>query len=449
MSENIESKGQDSGIHFLQIPIQLVEDENVTNDEQKIFALIQYYDCTNKHCYASNDYIGCVLKLHENTVSKAINNLIKLGYLVKVSFDGRNRVIKINPEFTIVTRSLLESFNNRIENYKKQRASSKEKKNSDPIAGRTLHQSQDVHIDKRIKEEDSFLEEKNNSDSTASVASLPSAVQDTDTRFARTSVSRSSLRNPTNGIQPKKFIPSDRAKIIIDHWNSKDNLVKHKEGTKLYKEISLLIDKIYNGKVFDLKILRKDFIDSIDQFHLSATHLDYEPTKSDYKEHLKKTSLLDFLYKPTSDSDKHKSLFRFHLDNPAVLCNNGTGAVRTRKSDVPAISILSDWYKLHATNPNGNGVHHFGLAAQKLKKYKELHINEFNPSLEHWRQCHNVPDDLSMLAVFLCDAVEWDFKKNKGEIPLTAGWLSSDYTFDVRLPKYLSEQAFIYKEYRV
>lgn len=449
MSKEDQEGRQGPGIYFLQIPIQLIEDDNISHDEEKIFALIRYYDCTNKHCYASNAHIGRVLKLHENSVSRAIANLIQSKYVIKVSFDGRRRVLKISPDWEINTRHLLESFNKRCINTSE---------NADPTAVLRLPSQQSEHNNKSNKEEQESLSSKeDNSDFASSVASLPSDADDPETRFARPSVSRSSLKNPTNGIEPKKYIPSDRASIIVDYWNSKDGLRTHKEGTKTYKNTCMLIDKLYSGsadsEIFSKrKFKRQDFIEAIDNFHLSATHLDYEPAKSDYKEHLKRMALIDFLYNGSASTDKTKSLFFYFLNNPAEKVNHGNGAVRTRKSDVPAISILSDWYKLHAANPNGNGAHHFSLAVQRLKEFKELYKDKFIMSLDYWRQCYNVEDELSMLATLLTEAIEEEMKlaeKDGRSIQLTAGWLSSDRTFDVRLPSYLSKKALIKKEYRI
>ena len=272
-------------------------------------------------------------------------------------------------------------------------------------------------------------------------------------------VDRKLFNKPSNSVKPKKpFEPSDRSINIIDHWNSKNGLRFHKTGTQLYKDISNRIDDLYNGKLksdlFKEKTTfqRKDFIEAINQFHLSATHLDYEPLKSSYKEYLQKMSLFDFLYNPSAPTDKNKSLFFHFLNNPAQKVNGGHGAVRTRKSDLPAISILSEWYKNHAVNPNGNGVYHFGLAVQRLKEYAKLHAHEFHPSLDYWRQCYVGADELSFLAMVLTEAIEDEMiqaDKDGRPIQLTSGWLCSDRTFEVRLPKYLSKKNFIKGEYRI
>jgi hypothetical protein len=270
---------------------------------------------------------------------------------------------------------------------------------------------------------------------------------------------RKLFNKPSNSVKTKKpFEPSDRSINIIDHWNSKNGLRFHKTGTQLYKDISNRIDDLYNGKLksdlFKEKTTfqRKDFIEAINQFHLSATHLDYEPLKSSYKEYLQKMSLFDFLYNPSAPTDKNKSLFFHFLNNPAQKVNGGHGAVRTRKSDLPAISILSEWYKNHAVNPNGNGVYHFGLAVQRLKEYAKLHAHEFHPSLDYWRQCYVGADELSFLAMVLTEAIEDEMiqaDKDGRPIQLTSGWLCSDRTFEVRLPKYLSKKNFIKGEYRI
>jgi len=405
----------------------------------------------------------CLLTLSKNTILRELALLVEKGFVDRRSNPkmGWDKTYQYRVNISFIDQKLRHLGYRGLDGYR----FSPELQIETP----ELHfETPELHFETAITENTTettikpFSPKKDPLDEKVGMASLvaprPSDAEDTGARSARPSIDRSAYNRPEGAKrkQPNLNI-SDRAKIILDYWNSKDGLRKHKEGTKTYKAIGDMIDTLYNGKlksdIFkDTKFKRQDFIEAIDQFHLSVTHLDYEPANPDYKNHLRKTSLLDFLYNPVGSTDKHKSLFFHYLTNPAQKVNGGHGAVRTRKSDAPAISILSEWYKSNAVNPNGNGSHHFNMAVQKLKDFKQLYQDRFIMSLDYWRQCYNVEDELSLLAIFLTEAIEEEIKQSeiKGRpVQLTAGWLSSDRTFEIRLPSYLSKKALIRKEYRI
>ena len=52
------------------------------------------------HCIAGNDYFANFCDVSEKTVSRSIQKLIKLGYITKISFNGRIRTLKSNLLFS-------------------------------------------------------------------------------------------------------------------------------------------------------------------------------------------------------------------------------------------------------------------------------------------------------------------------------------------------------------
>ena len=77
------------------IPIEVWEDDRLTMIEKGILAEIDSLD-GEEHCYASNEYIATFCSCSERCVSSAVKKLIDLGYISKVGFDGRTRILKSN-----------------------------------------------------------------------------------------------------------------------------------------------------------------------------------------------------------------------------------------------------------------------------------------------------------------------------------------------------------------
>lgn len=68
-------------------------------EELNIFEqiLLSWIDAlySNEHggCFASNQYLAKKLRVKENTTTKALTKLKKLGLVKQISFDGRKRII--------------------------------------------------------------------------------------------------------------------------------------------------------------------------------------------------------------------------------------------------------------------------------------------------------------------------------------------------------------------
>ena len=78
------------------IPAEIWTDSSLSLLEKALLAEIDSLDATERHCYASNEYFANFFQQTERTISKSIKNLIDLGYITQVSFDGRVRILKSN-----------------------------------------------------------------------------------------------------------------------------------------------------------------------------------------------------------------------------------------------------------------------------------------------------------------------------------------------------------------
>lgn len=75
------------------IPKEIWLDENLSIVEKAILAEIISLD-KESGCFASNQYFAEFCHLTERTVSNAINNLVKGGYVYVKAFDGRHRILQ-------------------------------------------------------------------------------------------------------------------------------------------------------------------------------------------------------------------------------------------------------------------------------------------------------------------------------------------------------------------
>ncbi|PJZ43865.1 helix-turn-helix domain-containing protein [Leptospira brenneri] len=72
---------------------QWMEDLGLTPNQTKLYAEIVSLDAKGG-CFASNEYLGMVLRLKRDTISRLVSQLKKKGLLKQTGFDGRKRFLK-------------------------------------------------------------------------------------------------------------------------------------------------------------------------------------------------------------------------------------------------------------------------------------------------------------------------------------------------------------------
>lgn len=88
------------------IPAEVWLSDELTIYEKAVFAEIDSLDGEN-HCWASNEYLAEFCKMSVPTISRAISKLIQLGYIEKLSFDGRQRVLAVNKNISQIRETYL------------------------------------------------------------------------------------------------------------------------------------------------------------------------------------------------------------------------------------------------------------------------------------------------------------------------------------------------------
>ncbi len=84
------------------IPADIWLNKNLTIYEKAIYAEIDSLD-GDKHCWASNEYLAEFCQMSVPTISRAITHLIELGFIERVSFDGRQRILKVTKESRLIS----------------------------------------------------------------------------------------------------------------------------------------------------------------------------------------------------------------------------------------------------------------------------------------------------------------------------------------------------------
>lgn len=76
------------------IPFRVIKDNRLTSLEKLILIhMVSFSKNDDVYCWSTNQYFCDIYKVSRQTISKSINNLVKLGYL-RSEYDKFNRRIR-------------------------------------------------------------------------------------------------------------------------------------------------------------------------------------------------------------------------------------------------------------------------------------------------------------------------------------------------------------------
>lgn len=93
---NITNEKFEACCKGLWLPMEVLKDKELTLEDTAILMIVDALDSPKCHCTASNEYISTCFGFTENRVSISISKLCTLGYLTKIGFDGRIRILQSN-----------------------------------------------------------------------------------------------------------------------------------------------------------------------------------------------------------------------------------------------------------------------------------------------------------------------------------------------------------------
>ena len=259
-----EEKNPEQGIVFVQIPGEVAFNKKLNKTDTFVFWIIRTLDCTEKHCWASNEFMAERLDISTQTVSNSIAKLKKEEYVTQISFDGRRRVLTINNNYHEKYRNLVEKYNTNEKRLKEASDSAYKKSYKQPI--RSL-----------IGDKDSY----NNSDRRRlSKESL------TDSSESEQGLLTSQTKNDLQELESKQIPPTSLQYNLLDFWNNLPNIpTKHTRfNTKVRLTAAKYFTQLAYGRFGNDKKFKPGFFND---HNLSSSILTKRWTREEIKEGLK------------------------------------------------------------------------------------------------------------------------------------------------------------------
>ncbi len=114
--EIVEIEQNEFNLKYVKMEPELFLNPNLNKTDCLVFCMIEFKD-GEKHCWASNKYIADFLDVSTTTVSTSISRLKEEGYIEEVGFNGRKRILKINPAYKQLKNEHIRKLNGRIKEY--------------------------------------------------------------------------------------------------------------------------------------------------------------------------------------------------------------------------------------------------------------------------------------------------------------------------------------------
>ena len=373
-------------VKFYHIDSELYYCKDLLLTDCFVFAVINGLDGPD-NCWACNKYVADTLDISEVTVSKSIARLVKYKFVKKVSFDGRKRVLKINPDYKKIHADALN----------------------------------EVFIEKKLARENWLGH---------GIGQDPNEEYKPKVPFKQTRKTVEAVEAP------------EEIKTIIKIWE--DGGLRKTRKVELYNKIVKDLIKLKKGTYFNNKPKLEDYhdreftqaeiVEAIDNFTLAAINPFCDPPPSSkYKKVLKGHSLRDFLYNTLNrDSDK-LSLFIYYLENKPKTSSHALPKIDENPEYTKL--IIKEFLRITRSGREPESPfstadeNKFMKASEKLKRFFDVNKRKL---------ASPVYFDMDTQVKVLLKAILFDIGDNENALSmLTPGWLCSDLTFDKRLPVYM------------
>jgi hypothetical protein len=414
-------------LKYLTLPVEVAFNPDLNKNDCIIFCIINILDGPDDHCFASNNYIAKLIGVSETTVSTSISRLIELKYIDRLSVEGVKRVIKINANFKDLYRASLKVFkvylerslkHNNIVIEESKSSFHDDKRNAFSVPGSGgVFQDSSSNITQQDKPYSNKLYRQ------AKERRLPPSPSQKD-------ILKEARQNNPPQETKSKHIPkvSQEIQEILDHW--KDNNL-HVSGltTKEHLKSVKKLRKLIKGKLFDREYTLEDIKLSMNRFAI-ATH---DPT----------------VFPANKKTYKALSISSF-IDSPFI--GNGTGLFRKYLTEEPqfipnyTVTPVEDKFpeltkhikKSYVAGVlNGAKVQFSPIDENNFRK-AAIRINKFLDDNQHMMAPYTELDD-SIKSAYLIKSIVNDVEDT--DIKITTGFLCSDFTFNNRFPRQLTNSS--------
>lgn len=303
--------------------------------------------------------------------------------------------------------------------------------------GVTLHSIKNINSkNTNIKDSSfSFKEQKKNQNRIFLKKRKNSNVDSTNVEKNNRSKFHNIAPSCKNDPKPKKevFVPTE-VNTILALWEGL-GLKTPNNTTKTHEKNIVDLKKLLSGKlsskegILDKKYSKEEVLESIKNFALSATNLDYAPVKKDYLQNL---YLHQFLYNSFS-TNGDKSLFLKYLENPPSPLTRPVKKIPVRDESI--YKIIKEWYNKSVLggidlefSPQDNN--NFIVASNKVLEFFNKHKSKLNMGIQK--------TPVAFAKIF-CEAME----ANSYGGNIEPYWLQLDKAFTITLPKYLNSKGML------
>jgi DNA-binding MarR family transcriptional regulator len=394
--ETMEIEQIEFSLKYVKMEPELFLNPKLNKTDCLVFCMIEFKDGEN-HCWASNKYIADFLDVSSTTVSTSISRLKDEGYIREVSFDGRKRVLKINPDYKKLKNEHIRNLNDRIKDY--------------------------LYITKNRLKDNSKKENKDTN------VSLP--------------VGNGQAFSDKSGDKEKSYkvdmtAYSPDVQNLYDLWRNLGSPIKqHRNGSKTNHDAICALKKAVKlhdpDKIANAMLLYHKIISSAQDYKLSMRAPGHLIGLNEF-----------FRFSDFTRSRIDKKNCAYDIQSWFDECMKGEVYIdriyakhKVENTDPEITTQLKKYWKTYISKevPQSPGDEDcFRLAATKFRKF--IKKNRNNVALHDNIDINNLPRD----SKYLYEAI---IEKTDNLKIVTPAWLCSDVMFKKRFPSYLYHQGMM------
>uniref|UniRef100_A0A6M3IJ48 Putative DNA binding, helix-turn-helix domain containing protein n=1 Tax=viral metagenome TaxID=1070528 RepID=A0A6M3IJ48_9ZZZZ len=415
---------------YYTIPAEVFYDSNLTDTAKFLFPIIESLDNVDG-CFASNEYLAEILKVSAPTITRSVSVLIQFGYIEKIGFDGRKRILRLSKEYRRKGRlEAIKDFENRLDK-------AEEFEYADSLAMNSLpnHERLDIYNRLNIIDKNSSKEELVPDGTPAPGSRLNRLSKGEKIRLKMLLDKDIPAPKPHKTPKPLPVVPQN-IQSLIDSWNALGLRQHARPDTKLYKDLMTMLKGLLRGTLF--KGLIKEYANrsfseeeilavfsSIKQAAIPANGI-VSSTAGDYFKHV---SLSDVIYNYRTK----RSWFLNFFENP-----KNPLAQSVPLNDDPQPVVTNTFKRFYHKEVLGGASYKISnIEENKFRLGAKKTIDFLNANRNSFIGIAGLQD----LASLVCDALRDSVRDQVKD--LEPGHFCSDRTFRKILPAYLHSQGLL------
>jgi len=418
------------------MPAMVFFDDDLTEADKRIFSIIFLLDGKDG-CYATNSYIGKILKYTNRTISTGVTNLINKKYIKRGTTESTQsnrqmRTLKVTPKAHQHRSPFLSQGRSGLPVEVEAGFSQIDIKDKHEIE----EQSKDCFTasEERCNErDDNFINQENNLESQLSSAKQKSIKKKSiDPNQSNAATLRNNTPRKTKKSVKPDYICPKTIQPYIDVWSTITGRCYRGKNTNTYKQDCQAIKRMVSGTFFNSKdtptvdnkydgekLTLDEWRETLESFSLMRNNADYFPKN---KKNIKTLTIKSFLYNEMSPSTM-KSYFISCIETKPKLLSPQLKDINPDYTNyvIQACKRVFDW-------DLSNGDRATAIkCANKLSKFFVDNKHRISMYDIHYRFTNQQVDELLTM-----------LEKNESpEYPAKQVYLYGNLTYDKLLPEHL------------